>query len=283
MISISRREQVAQIRGSPIYTITGVTLIPLSSQLDAKNAIFQAKESLKKEAGGQGGATDNSHTSDEEEFPPEDRQTEDDEPKSVASVSTTDPALVPLPADRDVNTSVAEDVIGRKGQYGRFTERWFSKKGWSTEKKRAQGMSTDGIGQSPVDAGGIDVEKPDQAPSYTSAITQGMSGLLGNRKEPAQQPSVNDESKASNTHNVAATLLPKLLRTTRMLFGSRSFFFSYDYDITRRLGSHGTKSPDIPMHRIVDPLVSSLFDLEHGLCLTYIRLISLGSFSGTII
>lgn len=258
MISISRREQVAQIRGSPIYTITGVTLIPLSSQLDAKSAIIQAKESLVKEAGG--GVPDNSDTSDDEDVQPDDGHTEDDEIKSVVSASPTDPASTPLPADKDGNTSVVEDVIGRKGQYGRFAERWFSKKGWNTEKKRTQGISTDAIGKSQVDGSGTDTEKPDQTPSYTSAITQGVSDLLGGRKEKAEQ---SYEKPHSDTNDVAVTLLPKLLRTTKMLFGSRSFFFSYDYDLTRRLGTQEVKNSEIPMHKIVDPLVSSPFNPEH--------------------
>ena len=254
LISISRREQVAQIRGLPIYTITAVTLIPLSSQFDAKNAIIQAKESLKKEASGQGGAIDDSDTSDDEDVQPENVDTEDDEPESALSASPTDPASIPLPADKDINTSVAEDVIGKKGQYGRFAERWFSKKGWSTEKRWTQGMSTDAIGKCQVEGDATDPEKPDQSPSYTSAISQGVSGLLGSRKESIEQRS---DSKVSNTHNVAATLLPKLLRTTKMLFGSRSFFFSYDYDLTRGIGSQEAKSTEIPMHKIVDPFVSS--------------------------
>jgi len=265
LISISRREQVAQIRGSPIYTITGVTLIPLSSQQDGTNAIVQAKESLKKEAGGQASpATDDSDTSDNEEVPTEDGHTEDDEPQPVVTASPTDQDSTPLPADKGVNTSVAEDVIGRKGQYGRFAERWFRKRGWSTEKKRAQGMSTATIGDSPVDGRIVDTEKSDQTSSYTSAITQGVSGWLGSRKETAEQPFDKNQIEASNTHNVAATLLPKLLRTTRILFGSRSFFFSYEYDITRRLGSQENRNPKIPMHKIVDSLVSSPFHLEHS-------------------
>lgn len=54
-----------------------------------------------------------------------------------------------------------------------------------------------------------------------------------------------------------AALLPKLLRTTSLLFGSsRSFFFAYDYDITRAAGpskSTYAKS-NTPLHQQVDPL-----------------------------
>src|SRR5579871_5801763 len=43
LISISRREQVAQISGKPIYSIREVALIPLSSQSDAEQAIAKAR------------------------------------------------------------------------------------------------------------------------------------------------------------------------------------------------------------------------------------------------
>ena len=260
-----------------------MTLIPLSSQSDAKDAVIQAKENLKKEAGGQGGTTDNSDTSDDEEVQLENGgHTEDDEPRSVVSTSPTDPATVSLPADQE-NTSVAKDVIGRKGQYGRFAERWFSRKGWSTEKKRTQGMSADAIGKFQVDGGNDDNEKPGPTKSYTSAISQGVSGLLSSRKELADYSSDKYQSNPSNPNDVTVTLLPKLLRTTKMLFGSRSFFFSYDYDLTRRLGSQEVKSPEIPMHKIVDPLVSSQFTLSTILTRRRPGLSSYRSSSGTTI
>ena len=242
-----------------------MNLIPLSSQSDAKNAIIQAKESLRKEVGRQDGVTDNSDTSDDEDVQPEDGHAEDDEPRSVASASPVDAASVPLPAGKDVNTSVAEDVIGRRGQYGRFAERWFSKKGWSTEKKRAQGMSADAIGKSEVNDGDGDGdnENAGSARSYASAMTQGMNGVLSSKKESTEQSSGKNQAESLNANDVTVTLLPKLLRTTKMLFGSRSFFFSYDYDLTRRLGSQEVKNPEIPMHKIVDPLVSASFNHEY--------------------
>jgi hypothetical protein len=55
--------------------------------------------------------------------------------------------------------------------------------------------------------------------------------------------------------DVAATLLPKLLHTTQILFGSsRSFFFSYDYDITRSFANKRPLSIELPLHTQVDPL-----------------------------
>ena len=37
-------------------------------------------------------------------------------------------------------TSIAEDVIDKKGVYGRFADKWFSKRGWNVEKRRALGQ-----------------------------------------------------------------------------------------------------------------------------------------------
>lgn len=55
--------------------------------------------------------------------------------------------------------------------------------------------------------------------------------------------------------DVTEALLPKLLRTTQILFGSsQSFFFSYDYDLTRSFANRNTSSTDGPLHTRVDPL-----------------------------
>ncbi|TKA72401.1 hypothetical protein B0A55_05856 [Friedmanniomyces simplex] len=47
LIAITGCDQVAQIKGRPIYAIRDVTLIPLSSQTDAERAITQAQKALK--------------------------------------------------------------------------------------------------------------------------------------------------------------------------------------------------------------------------------------------
>ena len=47
LISITERDQVAQIRGKSVYSIKDVTLIPLSSQSDAEEAIVAAGRALK--------------------------------------------------------------------------------------------------------------------------------------------------------------------------------------------------------------------------------------------
>ena len=74
--------------------------------------------------------------------------------------------------------------------------------------------------------------------------------------------------KASSAHDkegtpeIALSLLPKLLRTLVLMLCSRSFYFSYDLDITRRLGTQLGRSKDLPLHKAIDPLVLSRYCLS---------------------
>ena len=47
-------------------------------------------------------------------------------------------------------------------------------------------------------------------------------------------------------------LVPKLIRTIKTLFRSRNFFFSYKYDITRRLGAQDHVEAKKAFHEIID-------------------------------
>ena len=71
-----------------------------------------------------------------------------------------------------------------------------------------------------------------------------------------QNPNVVKSVEAPGSRNNANSLLPKLLRTTRVLLTSHSFFYSYDMDITRRSGTGSAKSSDLPLYKSADPLVS---------------------------
>lgn len=259
LITILSREQVAQVRGCPIYVITDVALIPLSSQSEAKKAISQAKESLKKSGQPDAPSPDSDTSDDDETHVEAGPHDHDDQASPISSDSSTkEDHLAAHPSDPARNTSsVAEDVIGKKGQYGRFAERWFSRKGWTTEKRRSQGMSVDGVERPATPSGqGTVLEDPQPkitppAPTVDDAKSADRTPSL----EILNQISENDRS-ISLPANVTSTLLPKLLRTTRMLLGSRGFFFSYELDITRRLGIGEKNSPEIPLYKSVDPLVS---------------------------
>ena len=248
MIVITSRRQVAQVWGKPIYVITGVTLIPLSSFSEAKLAIENHRKALESGEGSHAGATADSDTS-EDEVERADRatttETEDDLPSPAKGRSAASGGSQDAP-------SVAQDVIGKRGAYGRFAERWFSKNGWSVERRKSLGMSPDssdpGRPQRPL------VDKLDSEQRSKADLNEHDEAIECPREAsaPATIP--------AEASGIVATLIPKLLRTTRLLLNSQSFYFSYDHDITRRIGTG--KGGDLPLHKRVDPQVSSYDFLE---------------------
>jgi hypothetical protein len=226
LISITRRQQVAQIQGKPIYVITEVALTPLGSRAEAESSIARTNAGLQRRVTNE---LDGAIDSDSEE--------EDGGFLSALSDDVDDEAGSELPGqgtrDHKRTTSVAEDVISRKGSYGRFARNFFSKKGWNVDQRRNLGMSAsatvgnDGVAESKL-----------PATSTTSSAPIERTGVEQNQES-----------------DVVKALLPKLLRTTHILFGtSKSFFFSYDYDITRNFANRRSKSSELPLHTEVDPL-----------------------------
>lgn len=105
----------------------------------------------------------------------------------------------------------------------------------------------------------------DDAPKLPSPSVQGEALQSLQSKPQYAKQFENDVKSQDRTTDVANTLLPKFLRTTRMLLTSQSFFFSYDCDITRRL-REGDKSSELPLHKSVD----ELFFWNHHLTLPFI-------------
>ena len=113
LITILKRQQIAQVRGSPIYVISDIALIPLSSRSEASKAIRQAKESLKKDSGEHGAAAADIDTSDYEEAHVEGDRAEDHYQVSAGSLEspTKDGASGARPVGpQRSSSSVAEDV-----------------------------------------------------------------------------------------------------------------------------------------------------------------------------
>lgn len=249
LITISQREQVAQVRGCPIYVITDVALIPLSSQSEAQDAISLAKGSLKKSRQPEVPSSDSDASEDDEIQDEAGQPLRGDHISLGTSYLSTNVDISAARASSSARyaSSVAEDVIEKKGQYGRFAERWFSKKGWTTERRRAQGMSLEGVEKVMTH-----MKNPQSRPS--SANRAESSGRKINLEILDQAPECS--MSGSSSAIVTNPLLPKLLRITRMLLRSRSFFFSYELDITRRLGTNDDKGSLMPLHRSADPLVS---------------------------
>lgn len=112
-------------------------------------------------------------------------------------------------------------------------------------------MSVDGAGRQQNDYA-EEKSNPDRAEDGDRSSPNSHDKPLSTPKDQASQLA---EKSALQGKEITGKLLPKLLRTTKMLLASRSFFYSYDYDITRRIGDQGTKHADVPLHRSVDALV----------------------------
>ncbi|KAH6696960.1 SacI homology domain-containing protein [Plectosphaerella plurivora] len=220
LITITRRRQVAQVYGYPVYVVTEVAITPCSSQKEAQAAIAETAGQL--------------HTSSV------DTDAEDTDSDDTVSLNVPPDEVDDLAHERaetrstgraSPKSSVAEDVISRKGSYGMFARKWFSKDGWTQGQKRNAGWSS------------TNVESP-----------RASMDRLPDEAAPSKVPK--DEEDDAKIEARASSLLPKLLRTAQILYGSsRSFYFSYDHDLTRSLANR-SQSPlgDVPMYRQVDPV-----------------------------
>lgn len=158
----------------------------------------------------------------------EDSESSDEEVEiSLSPVDEVDDALTVGDNSRpdSAKSSVAEDVMRRRGSYGRFAQRWFSRSGWTMDQRRSLGLSI-------------------STPSSPN-LSEGPQGFSAS-KVPLEED--------VSSQNRVTELLPKLLRAMQVFFGtSRSFYFSYDIDITRSLSKSACRpNPGTPLHAQVD-------------------------------
>ncbi|KAJ4335737.1 hypothetical protein N0V95_008805 [Ascochyta clinopodiicola] len=247
LISICGREQVAQVRGKPIYKITDVALIPLASQSEADRAIASTRDHLRRHNKPRGVEEDDT-----------DSESDDDAPSVTDSLveeatPTQTEVKDPVTGQRgpvDKRSSVAEDVMQKKGVYGRFADKWFSRKGWSAESRRTQGLSSQeelagkGVPEN-VDSTGPTEEakaaKSDRLPSDEETTPDSV--------KPEDIPKALEGDKDATT----IALLPRVLQTTKMYFSSGNFFYSYDYDLSHGVENQPTNS-SVPLFKQYDPL-----------------------------
>lgn len=253
LISVLRKKQVAQIYGKPIYAITGIAIIPISSREEARNAIVQAREDSMSADIGEKGTEDLAYGENSETLSAGDTD-------SLEEHSNSEHNREPRRGDRQTESAshrrdpgIAEEVINNKGFYGRFTERWFSKRGWNVGSPgRSQNVSElpsketvgpgDGSGTSEKPSDGLEDEAyqrwpqtPAQTPQVEKSSDEAFPGMFG--------------------PTLTSSLLPKLLQTTKLLFSTGTFFFSYDYDVTRSIASQPQNPSDLPLARQVEPQV----------------------------
>lgn len=236
------------MRGKPVYKITDVTLIPLASHSEADIAVTSTREHLHRHNKARTAEDDTDSGSD------------DDAPSvtdSLVEDGTHTPTEVkdPVTGQRsptDKRSSVAEDVIQNKGVYGRFANKWFSRKGWSADKRRTQGLSSE------EDLASRNVPKNVDSTGPTEEADASQSDKLPS-DEQSTPDSVNPEDipKALEGEKNATTvaLLPRVLQTTKMYFSSGNFFFSYDYDLSHGVAGQPVNA-NVPLFKQYDPLVS---------------------------
>jgi SacI homology domain len=229
LLCITRREQAAQVFGKPIYVIKDIAILPVSSQADAEKAITQTQADLQKVKGPKEDDIDASAS-------------EESGNESFDEPSIGDPSEPQTPAHETFHkaeqsengTNVVQDVIQRKG-YGRFASQWFSRRGCGVGNKHAGENSIDLA--APAES---EVKKPHkQTAESTSEHDPSPLVLEALQHENSEA----DAALPQRSPNEAANqMLPKILRTTKLLFISQSFYFSYDFNITKRFGSASVDS-----------------------------------------
>ncbi|KAI1446261.1 SacI homology domain-containing protein [Annulohypoxylon stygium] len=230
LITITGRQQVAQIRGFPVYVVTDVALTPCTNRVDAEIAISNTSTKLRRASADR--FIDDSDSESEVEGPSFTGGDDAEDPGALSDRETSDNKDMPDAGGE--RSSIAEDVIKRRGSYGRFAQRWFSRKGWMMDQKRNLGMS--------------------------SVVSDGPGSPTSKTKNGSPERELSEAVKQEGvepppTPSVGESLMPKLLRFAHIWFGtSRSFFFSYDVDLTRSVanGSSITSTTNIPLHQIAD-------------------------------
>lgn len=232
LIAITGRQQVAQIRGYPVYVVTDVAITPCTSQSDAETAIGHTALKLRR-ASAKESSEETSDTESEVEAPPAAtgaEDTDDPDPQSDREISQA--------REPGEQGGIAQDVFKKGGSYGHFAQRWFNNKGWMAN--RQQGLGLSGVGAAKPMEGDEDEEHRNKKESDDKEL-----GRTVLRENAAIPPS----------STAGESLTPKLLRTAHIWFGnSKSFFFSYDTDITRSIASRTVTTSHIPLHKVADPM-----------------------------
>ena len=208
LIAIKDRRKVAEISGAPVFTITGIHIIPLvydeASKLIAKVSIDSHETIV--------GNTTSS-------VDPNDDTVEHELSSGGVSEDETNVDASPNPS---VRRSLGR-AVGMPAQLGVYARDWAWGQKWPVGI-RNQASSPN------------DRPASQESSSAPQDQTQGMKQTR--RRDALSEHRIRD----------------KLLQATQLLM-VQGFYFSYDIDISQRLGN---QSLDVPAHESFDPLVSSL-------------------------
>ena len=273
LIVITQTEQVAQIRDRAVYAVRDVLLIPLTAQSDAEHVIEKTVASLKQPSK-PGVDTDTElsdveedaepSTTEGEELPPEasaveppSNVEEDAEPSNVkgGDKSAEAPAVEPSQRVLGKTSSLAKNVVQQPSRYGRFARGWFGKSAPNVSaRSKQEGNKND---DSTVNSSKQDGNELPNNEKTLFAGFQDNADKEDSNEGTAGETLENDAPKAAVKETSAIeTLSGRIQRTTRLYFTSSGFYFSYDHDISARLGRNNTAEPDVPLWKQFDPLVS---------------------------
>ncbi|KAI0402544.1 SacI homology domain-containing protein [Xylaria palmicola] len=230
LITITGRQQVAQIRGYPVYVVTDVALTPCTSQDEAETAIGHTALQLRRTSA-EKLSEEGSDIESEVEVPVPAAGAEDnDDPDALSDRD------VPQTRESGDRRGIAQDVFKRSSSYGKFAQKWFSNKGWMANRRQSLGLSG---ATPPVEPGDEDAGRSKKA----------------NEDEELSRTVVQEKVDTPPSSTVGESLTPKLLRMAHIWFGtSKSFFFSYDVDLTRSIASQAPTTPHTSLHRAADPM-----------------------------
>lgn len=248
LIAITGREQVAQIRGKAIYRVTDVTLLPLSSQKEAEDALAAAHKALKQGDVTAGYESEHDDGQDDAETsgmgegePQKSGGGEEQQPPEVA-------ALEPPKGVLGKGTSLAKSVVQDRGRFGRFAKNWLSRGAGNaaqTEKREAD------------TAGEVKEEqKQDVQQTLSSEGTQALAGADEHEEAEvsAEKTKPDDAAGAPKGQSVIESLAPRIVRGAKLYFSTSGFFFSYDHDISGTLMQRDTLPSSAPLWKRFDKL-----------------------------
>lgn len=221
-----------------------MSIIPLSSQAEAQQAITHTQKLAKKN---------------KDKIEQEDEDIQSDTASTVEGTVDNDQSV---DSDREVpdlsrgrpsvdlgEFGIVKNVIEKKGAYGVFADKWFSKRGWTTGSKKSQGMSN-----KQDDTVEMEEKNPlNAAAGNTSAEKDKEDTAKSWPESPEVKGSAADDMTSIEQDRLTTSLIPKLVQTTKLLLSSRIFHYSYEQDITNRNVAKLRSSSDIALYKQANP------------------------------
>jgi hypothetical protein len=249
LVAISRREQVAQIFGRPIYVVTDVALVPLSSQSEAEKGVAAAVRQRET------AADTDEDSSDAESTVEESDDVHSAEDAQEAPSPTDDVRTKSDKGDTAATTNIAEDVFVRRGPYGKFASQWLTKKGWGLPGMRDPGRASEATPEPDLTTNSVSIQQLTASSTTQETNSRQIDSSALELALESRSLGQGEDVASPSEREHTLPLLSKLLRSTRLILSSRSFYFSYDFNITRRMGDPRMLSSKPLLHEDIDPLV----------------------------